>query len=281
MFSPFRGRISNLLFGKFRGWSTEILLYISTEVGFGGEAEQGRHLTGRQLLAAQHTDDVERGVARYPKGGRVTAHLLGYFRQVFGSNAEDVGIIFYLAVMAVVASFEQGEKTIHQMGMLLGDSILVSIERGMEIEKVDYHGLNGIEHGIAMKLMVVERKATADVVKIECTYLLHLGCEVHEGIVEQGQASTNTIVALRSGKRDKLRGDIDHVHPELLALVNLLEQVTAAYNQAIAASHGVCLSVEEETAFPRMAVGMTQVSAPGVTVHAPQCVFKNHLLHAV
>lgn len=101
-----------------RGIDPEVVEHVAAEVSGRREVEEVGDLHEGNGLVAQQARNVGCGVAVDPEVSPISAHALGHFRQVFRRHAELVGIPCHLAVLAIRAAFEQGDESIHQLGIL-------------------------------------------------------------------------------------------------------------------------------------------------------------------
>ena len=102
------------LFAVLGGVEAEGTEDVAAEIGRRREVEHVRDLDKGQGLVPQQTGYVERGVTVDPVVGRISADRLRDLRQVFGRNAQGVGIIRHLAVITVVAVLQHIQETVHQ-----------------------------------------------------------------------------------------------------------------------------------------------------------------------
>ena len=130
-----------------------MLLHVTAEIGRRRETEQVGDADEGQRLVAEQAGDVEHGVAVYPIVGGITAYLAGNFGQVFGRDAQLVGIPVHFAVFAVRPVLQHVEEAAHDGGALQRD-IVYPIQMGMEIEEVDDQHLYGGYQQVAAEMVV-------------------------------------------------------------------------------------------------------------------------------
>ena len=147
----------------------------------------------------------------------------------------------------------------------------------MEVEEVDNHALDGVDHRLAVEVVVREFQPLLDVVEIEGAHLLLLGGEPHDGVVEQGQVSLHAVVALRCTHLDELLRDVDGIHLEILALHDVACHVAAGENQAVARLKAKRLVVELKIAMPLAAIGVAQVARKPLVAEVDQGVFYDNV----
>ena len=135
-----------------------MLLHVAAEIGRRREAEHVGNAGERQGLVAQQAGNVEDGVAAYPVVGGVAAYLPGYFGQVFGRDAQLVGVPVDLTVLAERPVFQHVEETAHDGGAWQRD-VVHSVEVGMEIEEVDDEHLNGGYQQVAAEVVAGLRQS--------------------------------------------------------------------------------------------------------------------------
>ena len=143
----------------------------------------------------------------------------------------------------------------------------------MEVEEVDNHALDGVDHRLAVEVVVREFQPLLDVVEIERAHLLLLWGEPHDGVVEQGQVSLHAVVALRCTHLDELLRDVDGIHLEILALHDVACHVAAGENQAVARLKTKRLVAELKIAMPLAAIGVAQVARKPLVAEVGQGVF--------
>ena len=143
----------------------------------------------------------------------------------------------------------------------------------MEVEEVDNHALDGVDHRLAVEVVVREFQPLLDVVEIERAHLLLLWGEPHDGVVEQGHVPLHAVVALRCTHLDELLRDVDGIHLEILALHDVACHVAAGENQAVARLKAKRLVVELKIAMPLAAIGVAQVARKPLVAEVGQGVF--------
>jgi len=213
-----------------------------------------------ETLVAEQTADFQGRVARNPVVGGEAAHLLRHFGEVFRRDAELVGIIGNLAVIEECAVFQKGEEAVHDVVVLCGDLLAAAVKLHVEVEEVDDHALDGVNHGLAVEVMAGEGMPPLDVVEVEHAHLLLLGVEAHDGVDEQRQMSLRAIIALRCADLDELLRNIHHINHEIKALHYILHQVAPRKDEAVARLEAERLVVEGEGAVSISTKGMCQVA---------------------
>ena len=256
---PICGNGSRHLFPEIGGLGSEIVLDVSAEVGEGREAEQVADFGKGACAVAQQSADVERGIARNPIVGRQSAHLFRHFAEIFGCDAEFVGVISYLAILSEIASFQQVDKLLHQLLVLCGN-LIEAIQFSVEVEEVEYHRLHGIDEYVAEKVVLRLREALPDDGEVvDAAFLLFLR-EAHDGIVEQRQMPLHAIVALRCCHLKELQRGRYHVHVEVLAFPEMFYHVApTGDNHTVALTEAEGLVVVGKRAISFMTIGMTQI----------------------
>ena len=237
----------------------QVFLHEACEIRRRGEVELVADFGQGEALVAEQAADSQCGVARNPVVGGEAAHLLRHFGEIFRRDAELVGIVAYLAVSVEVAVLQQSKKAVHDLGGLRRD-LVVAVEFNVEVEEVDNHALDGVDHRLAVEVVVREREPPLDVVEVEGAHLLLLGVEPHDGIVEQGQMTFHAIVALWRTHLDKLLRDINGIDFKIMALHDIPRQIAAGENQAVARLEAKCLVVEIKIAVPLAAIGVAQIA---------------------
>ena len=115
---------------------------------------------------------------------RLADHLFfSHFRQVLRCDTQPVGIVAEVAIFAKVALFEHDDERLHELMILRRDAV-EAILSGMEIEKVEYHRLNGIDKHVAVEVMLWHGQPTVNLCKVVGTTLLLLWSKTHDGIVK-------------------------------------------------------------------------------------------------
>ena len=74
----------------------------------------------------------------------------------------------------------------------------------MEVKKVYYHALDGVEHGVAVEVVLWVVKSVTDIFKVYASYLLLLLVQMHHWLFKQCQVSPYAIVALWGGNGNKV-----------------------------------------------------------------------------
>jgi hypothetical protein len=144
--------------------------------------------------------------------------------------------------------------------MLLGTDLVGWMELGMEIEEVDDHALDGIPKRIVAKAMSCLGKSAFHGFKIHTANLLLLGLQPHDGVLEQKELPSHTVVALGRAELDELLCHVNDIHTEIRALLQVHYQVTpAGNNQTVAGLEAESPSVAFEGTMPSVAIGMAQI----------------------
>ena len=180
--------------GAWRG--AEVFLHVADKIVGGGETVVVRYFVDSEGSVAQRAADVEGRVARDPVHCRLSAHLAAHLAQVFWRDAQRVGIPRHVAVLHKLASVEQRHKMLHQKCLLVGD-VPLAVEFHVEVKEVDDHTLHGVEHRVAVEIVLRQGQAAAYVVEVQRADLLLLCGEVHHRVLEQRQVAAHTVVALR------------------------------------------------------------------------------------
>ena len=142
----------------------------------------------------------------------------------------------------------------------------------MEVEEIDNHALDGIDHGIPMKVVSCQCQAPFDIVEVECTDLLLFFRQAHNRIVEQCHRPLHTIITMWCGYFDKLRCNINHIQLEVFALTDTFHQIATAYNQTLTSLQPVYIIIIGELTETLVAIGMTQVASHLAPADAGQCI---------
>jgi hypothetical protein len=151
-------------------------------------------------------------------------------------------------VLAVVAPLKEGHKVLHDFGLLVGD-LSFAVEFHMKVEKVNYHALDGVEHGIAVEMMVGQLQPMTDVLKVDGAYLLLFGPQMHDGVFKQGDVALHAVVALRSGLGDKLRYNVYYLYLKVGTLVQVADAEALLWDdQAVPRQYGVVCATEVKLA---------------------------------
>lgn len=180
---------------------------------------------------------------------------------------------------AVVATLKDGQKAVHERGILRREGLLVVKKSGMEIEEVDDHGLHGIEQGVAMKLVVADGETATDIVEVQCAHLLLHSIEMHYGIVKEGYASARAVVALRHGEEDELRSDINHIDMKTGIFPHITHKIAKPHYQAIAGRHGVASSIEHKGGTALMTIGMAHTIVLCHVIDVRQGIVECHITY--
>ena len=246
-------------FPKIHRIRTQIFLHEAREIGGRGEVELVADFGQGEAFVAKQAADFQCGVARNPVVGGEAAHLLCHLGEVFRRDAEFVGVVADFAVGLEVATLQQSEKAVHDLGGLRRD-LVVAVKFDVEVEEVDNHALYGVDHRLAVEVVVRERQPSLDVVEVEGAHLLLLGVEPHDGVVEQSQVTFHAVVALWRTHLDELLRDINGIDFKILALHDVPSQITTRENQAVACLEAKRLVVKLEIAMPLVAIGVAQIT---------------------
>ena len=254
----------------------QVFLHEAGEIRQGGEVELVGDVGQGKTFVAEQTANFQCGVTRNPVVGGEAAHLLRHFGEVFRRDAELVGIVADFAVGIEVATLQQSEKAVHDLGGLRRD-LVVAVEFNVEVEEVDNHALDGVDHRLAVEVVVREGQPLLDVVEVERAHLLLLGGEPHDGVVEQGQMPLHAVVALRRTHLDELLRDIDGIDFKILALHDASRHIAAGENQAVVRLEAKCLVVELKIAMPLATIGVAQVARKPLVAEVDQSVFDDNV----
>ena len=94
--------------------------------------------------------------------------------------------------------------------------------------------------------------------------------QLHDGVLEQRQLPPHAIVRLRCTEFDELLCHVDDIHPEAVALLQVLHQVaTAGDDQAVAGLKAKRLAVTLESAIPLVAIGMAEIVGKRCVADSP------------
>jgi len=156
--------------------------------------------------------------------------------------------------------------------------LVVAVKFDVEVEEVDNHALYGVDHRLAVEVVVREREPPLDVVEVEGAHLLLLSVEPHNGVVEQGQMTFHAVVALRRTYLDELLRDINGIDFKIRALNDVSRQITTGENQTVARLETKRHVVELEIAMPIVAIGVAQVARKPIVAEVGQGVFYDDVL---
>ena len=90
----------------------------------------------RQALVLQQMHQFDGCVTVNPRVGRETAHLLADLREILRRDAEFVGIVAHLAVLAIVATLQHPDEVVHHLSHLCRD-VSITLDSGMTLVEVD------------------------------------------------------------------------------------------------------------------------------------------------
>ena len=189
----------------------------AAEVRDGREREHVGDVLQRQGRVTEQAGDLQRRVTVDPMDSRLTAIQFDGLRQVFGGYAKGIGIIGYLAVLAVVTVVEHGEERLHEACHFFGQFGL-AVEVGMEIEEVDDHALDCIEEQVAIEMVMLLLQAHTDIFKVLAASFGLGVVERHDRVMEEHQSAAQTIIRERCCKLGKLRYHIDHYRLKIIGL---------------------------------------------------------------
>lgn len=242
------------------------------------EAEHVADVGERERAVAQAAADVQGSVARDPVVGGQAAGTLRHLAQVLRRDTQFVGIVSNLAVLAEVAVLEHLDELFHQLVLLRRDAVH-AIERGVEVEEIENHRLDGRDEDVAVELMLGLRQALTNDGEVIGTHALLLGRQTHDGVLEQRQVAPHAIVALWRAHLDKLLRDIDDLDCEVVAGL-AAEQVAAAGNDhAVAGLQRELAVVIRQPAMAAVAVGMAQIAGQQRVGHPVQGVVEDDVLY--
>lgn len=203
--------------------------------------------------------------------GGVSAHLTAHLGEVLRSDTEPVGVEGHVAMLAKIAPVEHGLEPFHKVCLGQGD-VRLAVLFDVEIVEVDYHALDGVDHGVAVEVVFVDFEAAADIVEIESADTLLFFVEMHDGVVEQRQSAPHAVVAHRCGEFDEAFGHIDYLHLEIGFGLDVAESVApTGYDHAVASleKHWLVVVVQkaaalraprvEQIAFQERVVGSSDV----------------------
>ena len=281
----------DLLFSEVAGLDTEVVLDVATEMGKRGKTEEVgnvgegvsefRTSFANLYLFAQQAADVECRITRNPVVGGQAAYFLRDFGQVFGRDAKSVGVVADFAVSSEFALFQHLYELLHELVILRRDAVC-AVELGMEVEEVQNHALYGILHGIAVETMGCLLQSALDVVEVQGTNLLLVGCQAHNGILEKRQMTTHSIVCLWSGDFDESLGHVDDIHPEIITLHEIPDEVAPTrHYQTIACFEAKLPASVLEGTESRMAIGMTEIVGKLAVGYVPERIVDNDVLYSV
>jgi len=152
----------------------------------------------------------------------------------------------------------------------------------MEVEEVDNHALHGISQGIVTEPVGRIGQSPLDGLEVQLAYLLLLRLQPHDGVLEECQMAPHAVVRLRRGQFDELLSDVDDIHPEVTALLQVPDQVAPARNnQAVARLHAELAVMTLERAVPRRAVGVTQIVGKLTVANPRQCRVPYYMLYSI
>ena len=243
------------------------------------EAEHVSDVGERERAVAQAAADVQGSIARDPVVGWQTARTLRNLAQVLRRDTQFVGIVANLAVLAEVAVLEHLDELFHQLVLLRRDAVH-AIERGMEVEEIENHRLDGRDEDVAVELVLGLRQTLTDDGEVVGAHVLLLGRQAHDGVLEQRQVAPHAIVALRRAHLDELLRDIDDVYHKVIAGLSAAEQVAAAGNDhAVAGLQRELAVVVRQLALAAVAVGMAQIAGQQRVGHPVQRVVEDDVLY--
>lgn len=98
-------------------------------------------------------------------------------------SQEQCDDILRRATSGTLALFEHDDERLHELMILRRDTV-EAILSGMEVEKVEYHRLNGIDKHVAVEVMLWHGQPTVNLCKVVGTTLLLLWSKTHDGIVK-------------------------------------------------------------------------------------------------
>lgn len=233
-------------------------------------------------LVAQQARYVERGVAVYPVVGGISAHLLRYLGEVFGSDAEGVGIICHLAVDAVVAVLEHAQKAAHERCVLRRYRGL-AVEDQMEVEEVEDGRLDGVDEELSPEGVGGLAEAVFDPTEVALADEALVRVEIHHGVEEERQLSLDAVVGLGCAQLDERGCDVEHLHLEVGRWLDALHELALADYHQVALREAEVAPVEGERAVSGGADGVGEVVAAGLGAKSCEgildddfaCVFHN------
>lgn len=183
-------------------------------------------------------------------------------------------------MLAKQSLFQHEDEAIHDRGIGIGN-ILLWIEVGMEIEKIEDQHLDGSDKHVLVEMVATLSEAEGDLLEIVGAQRLLLWREVHDGVQKQGEAPFRAIIALRSTQRDKIGRYIDHLYPEVLLRLDALHQHTFAHDHQISRPEDKRLAIENKPTVSCRAVGVRQVICVGLCSQSIQGLFDEDILHVL
>lgn len=164
--------------------------------------------------------------------------------------------------------------------MLLRRDAVHAIERGVEVEEIEDHRLDGRDEDVAVELMIGLRQALTNDGEVIGAHALLLGRQTHDGVLEQRQVAPHAIVALWRAHLNKLLRYIDDFDREVVAGLAAAEQVAAAGNDhAVAGLQCELAVVIRQPAMAAVAVGMAQIAGQQWVGHPVQGVVEDDVLY--
>ena len=240
------------------GVEAEVAGDVVAEIGGRGETQHVGDGNERKRLVAQKARNLQRGITVDPEIGGITAHFLRDFGQVFGGDTELVGIPRNLTVRAELTVLQQGQKTVHNRGILRRDVVFL-VKGGMEIEEIQDKRLHGVDHQVAVETVLRLRKAQAECLEIAIAQTVLLLREVHDGVEEQCQLPLGAVVGLGCGEINESRRDIHHHHAEAGIGFNPVYQLALADDEQVALGERLFFAIEDETATAAYTEGVPQI----------------------
>ena len=203
-------------------------------------------ISKRQRAVAQKAGDLDRGIAVDPIRCSAAADGFAGLGEVFGRDAEFVGIIGDVTVRAVIAALQHLNETVHEVRVRMTQVVLLIVDLRVEIKEINDHALHGIERQIQVEPVRDLGATCAHVLHILFAALLLPRIEVHDRIVEEHHVSARTVVTERHRHLDKLRRDIDSDGPEVRTCTGYLRRLAPLHNDTVTSLQWELRAVEQQ-----------------------------------
>lgn len=128
-----------------RGGDAEVLADVTAQISRGREIETESDVGESQGAVVQKAGYFHRSIAVDPIRRATAADGFAGLGEIFGRDAEAVGIIRDVAVRAVLAALQHLNKTVHEVRVRVAQVVLLVVDLRVEIKEINDHALHGIE----------------------------------------------------------------------------------------------------------------------------------------
>ena len=228
------------------GGDAEVLADVTAQISRGREIETESYLRECERAVPENAGYLNRGIAVDPVSRSAAADGFAGLGEVFGRDAEAVGIVRNVAVRVVLAALQHLNKTVHEVRVRVAQVVLLVVNLRMKIKEINNHALHGVERQVQIETVVSLRTTGAHVFHILFAPRLLPRVEVHDRVVEEHHVSARAVVRERHSHLDKLRRDVDGNGSEIGTRISNLRRLAPLHNDTVAGVQGMRRTVEQQ-----------------------------------